>query len=1240
MYSLFQLVYTGPFVLLYLERYCLSDTGLNVLSNSTTEEERPGDISFDQHTLDIKFDISRNREDRSISQNTLEGENLGQSEFLNCTQRRTCSGQCHKMVSDDHYCHCDSLCRFYGDCCVDYYSSCLKLDMNETDKSIVLAILSTLENYQQVIEFGEVVKLTQMSSCYQIVGKNYGIQLVGKCSTDVETQRKFDTLCQRLEKSSQSDNFVPEIRKEEIVSKCEHSRKLQSATPGLETTPATWNATHTVQFYNVFCALCNGIHPENVTLWESSISSNELRNMTESSSEFSPHKFAHQPSAEQCRTMFRTSSKLRKCYSIHDKVTFDLTDKMVELNNKVTSDVIDNLTNTNETNIYNEQNNNLKHKVFGKVSKELQDSTKLHVETFSNECVDKGSGQSEPKEEMDEVCSSTLKARLCALYSYPFFYSNKQYKNPHCMPCPDNITFQNETFHFWQAYKCPYSICQCETRFNTNMAKSFLPMPSFRILFDFRSHSTKDENINVHFKTCPTNQTFVPVFQQCKDTVCLPGWHLVNQACVLDARGGHEENFTDRPMSVKTIKEITTLTVTIRLRYILGIEHRSEETNAGRFVRRSINEADMNNVTRSSFRPLKHPVSKHQRTNLSDLIETKTLRSLWAQVLDDLQILSAVDAFKKLTMELHGHMTKVFNQSIHVQSDLPSETASDVKQLSFHLDLNNTASTDMFLTRMTKPDIMLILKTTAHINNFILEQISLTSSPANTPFKLKPSESLFSKTQGAQLCSNHEKFALQKVNVSMHENGSYYVRFQGLPIPLTEILFRSQFKLDQVDEGISLSSAEIGVCELDDNCSYLYFNRSEFILYENNLVLTSHQQNLTHFLNRLSRAKEAEVSLSDLLDMLRKDFGQTQVYTSSSYLLRDDGAYVCQDYNSSYTFTNVTFTKSFRFLETSFTEQIATTISLALSILCLIVVLLVYSLVPELRNTPGKIVMSLSSALLLAQTLFLFSMLPSGLTCQIYAAVQHAMWLSSFAWLAVMACHLAYVLYFQAHASSGTTFNIFTSLCWLLPLMLASCCFALDKTGKVSIEYGLNGICWIGNVKAMIYTFGIPIFTLLSSTLISAVFVLRAIRKSSEFRHRNTQNHTGERMQLILCVNLSLLMGFNWVFYFLAFMTDTTSMWTVFIITNGSQGCFIFLCYVARKAVLSKLAKQLSFCHGSLKTSKYTQSSPNVSQVATKSTLVSRSPALSAKHLHLVVTSHASNSPTTSSAHFDQIITY
>ncbi|KAK0067315.1 latrophilin-3, partial [Biomphalaria pfeifferi] len=196
------------------------------------------------------------------------------------------------------------------------------------------------------------------------------------------------------------------------------------------------------------------------------------------------------------------------------------------------------------------------------------------------------------------------------------------------------------------------------------------------------------------------------------------------------------------------------------------------------------------------------------------------------------------------------------------------------------------------------------------------------------------------------------------------------------------------------------------------------------------------------------------------------------------------------------------------------------------------------------------------------------------------------------------------------------------------------------KTGKVSIEYGVNGICWIGNVKAMIYTFGIPIFTLLSSTLISAVFVLRAIRKSSEFRHRNTQNHTGERMQLILCVNLSLLMGFNWVFYFLALLTDTTSMWTVFIITNGSQGCFIFLCYVSRKAVLSKLAKQLSFCHGSLKTSKYTQSSPNVSQVATKSTLVSRSPALSAKHLHLMVTSHASNSPTTSSAHFDQIITY
>ncbi|XP_059156473.1 adhesion G-protein coupled receptor D1-like [Physella acuta] len=259
-------------------------------------------------------------------------------------------------------------------------------------------------------------------------------------------------------------------------------------------------------------------------------------------------------------------------------------------------------------------------------------------------------------------------------------------------------------------------------------------------------------------------------------------------------------------------------------------------------------------------------------------------------------------------------------------------------------------------------------------------------------------------------------------------------------------------------------------------------------------------------------------------------------------------------------------------------ERAATLIACGISVSCLIVVLLVYGLVPDLRNVPGKIVMSMSSALLVAQMMFLFCTHPQGLACEIYAAVHHAVWLASFSWLAAMSLHLACILHVQSqrwfNPSSSAIFYVFSSLCWGLPSLIAGSCFTLDKTGTVQINYGINGVCWIGNFKSIIAVFIVPMFLLLSINAICAVFVIKAIRKSSNFRQKNSQ-HKREKTQLVLCVNLSLMMGLTWVFYFLAVAMNTSCMWVVFILTNGSQGLYVFLCYLARKSVLAKLIGML-----------------------------------------------------------------
>ena len=77
---------------------------------------------------------------------------------------------------------------------------------------------------------------------------------------------------------------------------------------------------------------------------------------------------------------------------------------------------------------------------------------------------------------------------------------------------------------------------------------------------------------------------------------------------------------------------------------------------------------------------------------------------------------------------------------------------------------------------------------------------------------------------------------------------------------------------------------------------------------------------------------------------------------------------------------------------------------LSVSMVTLLFLLILYSLVKELRTTPGKIIIGLSISILLYQTMLLASsqLTENAVTCSITAICLHFAVLSSFAWMSIM----------------------------------------------------------------------------------------------------------------------------------------------------------------------------------------------------------------------------------------------
>lgn len=242
---------------------------------------------------------------------------------------------------------------------------------------------------------------------------------------------------------------------------------------------------------------------------------------------------------------------------------------------------------------------------------------------------------------------------------------------------------------------------------------------------------------------------------------------------------------------------------------------------------------------------------------------------------------------------------------------------------------------------------------------------------------------------------------------------------------------------------------------------------------------------------------------------------------------------------------------------------------LSISVLFLLIVLVTYYTFSALRTIPGIYLVNLSLSLLLSHLLWLLTTVlnTSKASCTALAVLLHYFSLVSFAWMSLIAYDTWRTFSCQYwHQSRGIWRQMrarvthHMAVGWLPALIFVVTCTALDQSNVVNIGYGANAGCWISNRVANLCVFTTPVSL---SLVFNIVYFLRTIKAIRQTKHqtRNVTEQSQNGRDFPIFARIAALMGFSWLFGFLA-MLISKYLWYPFTILTTLQGVYIATAFV------------------------------------------------------------------------------
>lgn len=284
-----------------------------------------------------------------------------------------------------------------------------------------------------------------------------------------------------------------------------------------------------------------------------------------------------------------------------------------------------------------------------------------------------------------------------------------------------------------------------------------------------------------------------------------------------------------------------------------------------------------------------------------------------------------------------------------------------------------------------------------------------------------------------------------------------------------------------------------------------------------------------------------------------------------------------------------------------------TVIGLTVSVICLLLHLMAFSILPEMRNLSGKNLSSLAIYLLVGYTCFLTRQLApiwlydSPITCKVLAITMYYTFISSFIWSAILSfdvwrsLNLASTELRLNTGSQNVRFTIYTIVSLFISLTVTLIVVTKSLSPSTlpmlpSVSFN-PPVCWFSSSASLISYFIIPVtlilicnccfFASISLLLTSAAKVTNATfskskpLKKSSTSTSSTASATASSSSAThsiqndskLYLKLSILMGLTWILGLIGTLLPNAFIWLLFILLNTTQGLFIFCSFTLTEKV-------------------------------------------------------------------------
>ena len=251
-------------------------------------------------------------------------------------------------------------------------------------------------------------------------------------------------------------------------------------------------------------------------------------------------------------------------------------------------------------------------------------------------------------------------------------------------------------------------------------------------------------------------------------------------------------------------------------------------------------------------------------------------------------------------------------------------------------------------------------------------------------------------------------------------------------------------------------------------------------------------------------------------------------------------------------------------------EFIVSVVCTSISLLCLLIVFVIYCCFTALRTLPGLNNMALVLSLFFSQLFYVFGggvEIKAVWLCGAIGLLLHYCLVASFLWMGVCTFHMMMVFVFISKRSGSentrTAFIRYAVIANVATAALVCINIIVSvTTGGPGFGYG-GQLCYISHKLMILYTVAIPLGAVIICNFLMFLYVIIKVSRLPDVK-KNTKH---ERRNIVIFAKLSTLTGLTWVFAYIYQWTDVKAFAYLFIVANASQGLFIMFSFIINKRV-------------------------------------------------------------------------